>query len=130
MRFITDYHRLNQKLVRNTYPLPRIGETMQQLEKFQYATALDINMVYYTVRLSPWSEFMLTIVSEIGTFRYNRFPMGMCASVDIFQAKVDKLLGNIERNKTYINDIIVLSKYCFRKHIEYLIMIFRRLRAS
>ena len=109
--FIAEFHRLNHQLVRNTYPLPRIGETMQQLEKFQYATALDINMVYYTIRLSPASQDMTTIVTEIGTFRYNRFPMGMCASVDIFQSKVDKLLGDIDGVKTYINDIIVLRKY-------------------
>ena len=29
--FIKDYRRLNQKLVGKPYPLPRIGETMQQL---------------------------------------------------------------------------------------------------
>ena len=31
VRFITDYHRLNQQLVRKLYLLPRISETMQQL---------------------------------------------------------------------------------------------------
>ena len=31
VRFVTDYLSLNQKLVINPYPLPRIGETMQQL---------------------------------------------------------------------------------------------------
>ena len=44
-RFITEYHRLNQKLARKNYPLPLIGETMQQLEVFQYASALDIRLV-------------------------------------------------------------------------------------
>ena len=44
VRFITDYHIINQKLSRNPYPLPRIGETMHQLEGFQYTTALDIIM--------------------------------------------------------------------------------------
>ena len=34
--FITDYCRINQKLVRKPYPLHIIGETMQQLEGFQY----------------------------------------------------------------------------------------------
>ena len=42
-RFKTDYIRLNNKLVRNPYPLPRIGETMQQLEVLHYATKLDLN---------------------------------------------------------------------------------------
>ena len=31
VRFITEYHRLNQKLVRNPYPLTRIDKTIQQL---------------------------------------------------------------------------------------------------
>ena len=57
---------------------------------------------------------MPEIVTKFGRFRYNRFPMGMCASGDIFQAKVDKLLGDIEDVKTYIYDILVLRKYCLK----------------
>ena len=95
MRFITNYNMINQKLVRKPYPLPRIGETMHQLEGFQYATALDLNMGYYTIRISPASQNTTTIVTEFGKFRYNRLPMGMCASGDIFQAKVDELLSDI-----------------------------------
>ena len=55
MGFITDYQRLNQKLVRDPYPLTRIGETMKQPEGYQYAESLDLNMGYYTIRLSPAS---------------------------------------------------------------------------
>ena len=66
--FIAEYLRLKQKLVRNTYPLPRIGETMQKLEVFQYATALDMDMGYYTIRLSPASQDMMTVVTEFGKF--------------------------------------------------------------
>ena len=50
---ITYYRRLNQKLVRKPYDIPRIGKAMQQLEGFQYATSLDLNMGYYKIRLSP-----------------------------------------------------------------------------
>ena len=42
VRFITDYKRLSKKLVRNMHPLPGIGKNIQQLEGFQYATALYI----------------------------------------------------------------------------------------
>ena len=54
----------------------------------------------------------------------------MCASVYIFQSKLDKLLSEIEGVKMYIDDIIVSRKYCFKKHIEQLIMVFGRLRAA
>ena len=38
MRFITDYHILNQKMEINEYPLNITGETMQQMEIYQNAT--------------------------------------------------------------------------------------------
>ena len=56
--------------------------------------------------------------------------MGMCNSEDIFQAKGDKLLGDIEGVKTYTNDILSLSKDCFKNHIDQLKIIFSRLRAA
>ena len=56
---------------------------------------------------------MMTIVTEFGRFVYNRLPMGMCAWVDIFQAKVDELLGDIEAVKIYIDDMLLLRKDSF-----------------
>ena len=78
VRFITEHHRINQKLVRKPYILPRIGETMQKLEVFQYVTALYLNMGYYTIIISPAIQDMTTIFTEFGEFIYNRLPMGMC----------------------------------------------------
>ena len=49
VRFVSDFRRLNAKIKRKPYPIPRIGDTLQQLEGFRYATALDLNMGYYTV---------------------------------------------------------------------------------
>ena len=50
------------------------------------------------------------IVTEFSKFKYNSLPMGMCASRYIFQTKVDGIIGYIEGVKTYIDDILVLSK--------------------
>ena len=91
---------------------------MQQLEGFQYATSLVLNMIYYTIRIYPASQDMKTIVNEFGKFRYNCLLLDMCASVDIFQDKVDELLGDIEGIKNYIDDILVLNKNIFEKHID------------
>ena len=73
---------------------------------------------------------MMMIVTESGKFRYNCLPMGMCASGDIFQDKVDKLPGDIEGVKRYIDGILVLIKCIFENHIDRLKMIFVRLRAA
>ena len=96
MEFITDYCRLYHKLVRNPFTLPIIGKPMQNLEGFQYATALDMNMGYCTIWISPTSQDMTTIITEFCYLRYNWLPMGMCASGDILQSKVDKILSDID----------------------------------
>ena len=56
--------------------------------------------------------------------------MGICASGNIFQSKVDKLFGDIEGVKTYINDILVLGKDSSENNTEQLRIIFVILRAA
>ena len=53
VRFLTDFRRLNERLVRKPFPLPKISTVLQELEGFTFATALDLNMGYYTIRLDP-----------------------------------------------------------------------------
>ena len=87
-------------------------------------------MGYYAIRISPSSQYTKTIITEFGKFIYNRLPMAICASGDIFQDKEDKLLGDIEGIKMYIDNIIVWCKDRFEKHIDQLIIISGRLRAA
>ena len=103
---------------------------MHQLEVFQYAKSLDLNIGYYNISIYPASQYMTTVVTDFGELRYTRLPMGMCALGDIFQAKLDELLGDIEGVNAYIDDIPVLNKYSFKNHIEQLRIIFNRLKSA
>ena len=75
----------------------------------------------------PESNNLTTIVTEFGKFRYNIVPMVLCASSDIFQYKLDELLGDIEGVKTYTADILVIGKMSLSQHIDQLRVIFDRL---
>ena len=54
--------------------------------------------------------------------------MGMCALGDTLKAKAENILGDIKGVKTYINDIFVLRKERFSKHVDQLRIVFGRLR--
>ncbi len=62
VRTISDFRELNKRIVRKPYPIPKISTTLQELEGFTYATALDVNMGYYTIRLDPMASEMCTII--------------------------------------------------------------------
>jgi len=49
VRTITDFQELNKRIIRRPYLIPKISTTLQELEGFTYATALDLNMGYYTI---------------------------------------------------------------------------------
>ena len=66
VRMVSDFRKLNTNLVQKPYPIPKISGIMQELERFQYATALDLNMGYYTIRLDPGSQYMCTIITPWG----------------------------------------------------------------
>jgi hypothetical protein len=77
---ISDFWELNKRIVRRPYPIPKISTTLQGLEGFTYATALDLNMGYYTIRLDPMVVKMCTIIFLFGKYSYLRLPMGMSGS--------------------------------------------------
>ncbi len=85
VRTISDFSGLNKQIVRKPYPVPKISTTLQlqELEGFTYATALDLNIGYYTIRLDPAAE-MCTLIFPWGKNSYQILPMGFAGLADIF----------------------------------------------
>jgi hypothetical protein len=127
VRFISDFRELNKRIKRKPYPLPKIQDLLLKLEGFQYATSLDLNMGYYHIELSPASKQLCTIVLPWGKYEYQRLPMGLCNSPDIFQEKMSTLMGDLDYVRTYIDDLICTSKSDWDDHLTKLELIFQRL---
>ncbi len=70
VRFLTDFRELNKRLVRKPFPLPKISTVLQELEGFTFATSLDLNMGYYTIRLDPDASKICTIIFPWGKYAY------------------------------------------------------------
>ena len=110
VRFISDFRELNKRILRKPYPIPNIQDMLLNLEGFQWATSLDLNMGYYHIRLDPASKQLCTIVLPFGKYEYQAIPMGLCNSPDIFQEKMSELMEGLEFVRTYIDDLLCLDK--------------------
>ena len=130
VRFINDFRELNKRIRRKPYPIPNIQDMLMNLEGFQYATSLDLNMGYYHIELSPASKRMCTLVFPFGKYEMQRLPMGLCNSPDIFQEKMSELFEGFDFVRTYIDDLLCLTKGSFEDHLEKLDRILFRLKQA
>ncbi len=130
MRTITNFRELNKQIVRRPYPIPKISTTLQELEGFTYAMALDLNMGYYTVRLNPRVVEMFNIIFPWGKYSYLRLPMGFAGSADIFQAEMMDLMEALEYVRAYINNLLVITRGTLEDHLDKLREVLRRLREA
>ena len=128
VRFISDFRELNKRIVRKPFPLPKISTVLQELEGFTFATARDLNMGYYTIRLDPESSKICTIIFPWGKYSYQRLPMGVATSPDIFQAKMSELMATLEFVRTYIDDLLCITKGSLEDHLAKLGLVLTRLQ--
>ncbi len=128
VRTISDFRELNKRILRKPYPILKISTILQELEGFTYATALDLNMGYYTIRLDPTASKMCTILFTWGKYSYKRLPMGSGGSADIFQAQIMDLMASLEFVHTYMDDLLIITRQTLDKHFQKMETVLTRLR--
>lgn len=83
---------------------------------------MDLNIGYYHIELAPKSKKMCTIVLSWGKYEYQKLPMGLCNSPDIFQENTSNLFSGFEKNETlsYVARLINTKvwSYTFDTHIK------------
>ncbi len=128
MHTISDFRELNKCIVRKPYPIPKISMIIQELEGFTYATALDLNMSYYTIRLDPTASEMCTIIFPWGKYSYKRLPMGFGGSANIFQAQIMDLMASLKFVQAYMDDLLIFTRRRLDEHLQQMKTVLTRLR--
>ena len=118
VRFLSDFQNLNKKLKRKPYPMPKIRGMLLILEDFRYATPLELNMVYYHIRIIKQDSNMCTIILPWGKYWYKRLTIGVSNSLDIFQEKMNEMFRGFELILAYINDHLIITKGDWYNHLE------------
>jgi Reverse transcriptase (RNA-dependent DNA polymerase) len=131
VRFVTDFRQLNRALKRKPFPIPNIQDILQKIGGFTYATALDLNMGYYNIRLDPNAAALCTLILPWGKYKYLRLPMGIKNSPDIFQQKISDLMEGLEDFiRAYLDDILIITKGSYEDHLKKVAEVLNRLQAA
>jgi len=127
---ITDFHGLNKCLVHKPYPIPKIPDIFQGMEKLKFATTIDLNMGYYSMPLAEESKHLCVISLPWGLYCYEVLPQGIKPATDIFQQRMNSLYYNMDNVDTFLDDTIVLGHSTFDDHLKDVIEVLKRLLAA
>lgn len=129
MRMCVDYRKLNQRVRRDAYPLPRIEETLDAMNGAQYFSTLDLTAAYNQIEVDPRDQHVTAFTTPLGLYEYTRMPFGLSNSPATFQ----RLMGRVFRDDMlrillcYLDDLLIYSK-SIEEQIERLEVAFTRLR--
>ena len=128
LRLCVDYRRLNAKTVRDSFPLPRIEESLEALRGAQYFSSLDLAHGYHQVVMDQESVDKTAFRVPFGLFEFTRMPFGLVNAPGTFQRVMEMCLGDLNLSELliYLDDILVYSS-SFEEHLQRLDKVFARI---
>ena len=113
LRFCIDFCHLNARTKKDTYPLPRMQETMESMVGARHFSCMDLKSGFWQVKMDEESrQYTAFTVGSKGFYEFLCMPYGLCNAPATFQCLMQNCLGelNLTYALVYLDDVIVFSK--------------------
>ena len=128
-RFCTDYRKVNQVTVKDSFPLPRINDIIDFIGCNHIISTVDLLKGYYQIPLTPRATKISSFVTPFGLFQYKVLSFGMCNAPATFQRMITGVVQGLEGTAAYLDDIVVVAK-TWPEHLTRLRKLFGKLQES
>ncbi|GFW82934.1 retrovirus-related Pol polyprotein from transposon 412 [Trichonephila clavipes] len=89
-RMCIDYRKLNQKLVKDKFPLPIIEDVLDTLQEAKVYSTLDLRNGFFHVDVDEDCRKYTSFIVPDGQFEFNKVPFGLSTSPGVFQCYVSR----------------------------------------
>ena len=109
IRWAVDYRGLNAVTVADAYPLPNIGENLDNLQGSRVYSTLDASAAYNTIPVAKRARPLLAFVTPFGSFCFKRMPFGAKNAGAMYSRFIDLLIEKLRSPHilAYVDDVIV-----------------------
>ena len=111
LRLCVDYRGLNNLMIKNRYPLPLIGESLDRLGRARRFTQLDLTSAYHRMKIREGDKWKTAFRTRYGYFEYQVMPFGLTNAPASFQGFINKILA--EKLDifviVYLDDILIYT---------------------
>ena len=121
--FIEDHQRLDSKTQVDVYPMPWIGDLIDEFVAAKYINTLELMKGYWQVPVAEEDQCKTAYFTPFGLSEFKRMPFGLQGAPATFQHMMDMLLeGCRSCSKSYIDDFV---RFCntWEEHKHHLKMI-------
>jgi hypothetical protein len=87
-------------------------------------------MGYYTIRLDPGASKICAIIFPWGKYSYLKLLIDIVSSPDIFQAKLSELMVALEFVRTYLDNLLCITKASLDDLLDLLKLVLTKLREA
>lgn len=111
-RFCIDYRKLNDKVIPDKYPMPRIEDIIDNLHNNKYFSVFDVRSGFWHIRVRKDDVAKTAFITQNGHYEWLVMPFGFKNAPAIFQRAIRNLIEKYSLTKfchNYIDDIIVYS---------------------
>lgn len=77
-RFCTDYRKVNQVTVPDSYPLPLIEDLIDVVGKSRFLSKIDLQKGYYQIGLTDNAKLISAFITPFGLYQYTVMPFSVC----------------------------------------------------
>ncbi|GFX15357.1 hypothetical protein TNCV_3302861 [Trichonephila clavipes] len=88
-RFCVDYRKLNDVTKKDSYPLPRIDDTLDTLSGHKWFSTLDLKSGYWQVEIHPEDR------EKQGLWQFKVMPFGLCNAPATFERLMETVLKGL-----------------------------------
>ncbi|MEN7973501.1 MAG: reverse transcriptase domain-containing protein [Verrucomicrobiota bacterium] len=130
-RFCVDYRKLNAVTRKDSYPLPRIDQTLESVAGSTWFTTLDLKSSYWQVAMDPRDVDKTAFVTPQGLFEFRAMAFGLVNAPATFQRLMETVLGSLglQTCVVYLDDVTVHGR-TFEDALNHLEQVLQRLRAA
>lgn len=130
-RFCVDFRAVNSVTRKSSYPLPRIGESLESLSGSAFFSCVDLQNGYWQILLEDDSKEKTAFITHAGLYEFNVMAFGLCGAPADFQRLMERVLRGLNWKIAliYLDDVLIFS-CTFEDHLQHLRLVFDRFRAS
>lgn len=131
MRFCVDYRKLNDVTKKDSYPLPRIDDTLDTLSGANIFSTLDLKSGYWQVAIQEEDREKTAFTAGNGLYQFAVMPFGLCNAPATFERLMEHVLRGLNWRTclVYLDDIIVLGR-TFNEHLKNLQQVLQTIKAA